>query len=72
MIEITTKLSCKTHVVRVPNIGQQTVYSDGSRGVPWVPWNPTFEGLPSQILGKSACANVIMYTMAHTNHSGIP
>ena len=23
-------------------------------GVPWVPWNPPFEGLPSRILSKSA------------------
>ena len=25
-------------------------------GVPWVPWNPSFEGLPSKIL----CANVLL------------
>ena len=24
------------------------------RGVPWVPWNPPFEGLPLRMLGKSA------------------
>ena len=27
--------------------GQQTYSSGRSRGVPWVPWNPSFEGLPS-------------------------
>ena len=26
------------------------LYSGGSRGGPCVPWNPSFEGLPSKIL----------------------
>ena len=39
----------------------QHVRSEGSRGVPWVPWNPSFEGLPSKIL----CANIYV-NYAHT------
>ena len=31
-------------------------------GVPWVPWNPSFEGLPSKIL----CENVLPIHYTHT------
>ena len=30
-------------------------------GVPWVPWNPSFEGLPSKIL----CANILCTLCSH-------
>ena len=37
-------------------------------GVPWVPWNPPFEGLPLHILSKSAQTQLRTLT-SHTNHS---
>ena len=40
--------------------------SDGSRGVPRVPWNLPFEGLPSCMVSKSAHANIITYTTGDT------
>ena len=40
----------------------------GGRGVQM---HPPIEGLPLHVLSK-VCANVTMYTTAHTNHSRIP
>jgi len=34
-------------------------------GVPWVLWNPSFEGLPSKIL----CANVLRTLPSHWNYA---
>ena len=34
-------------------------------GVPWVPWNPTFEGLPLKIL----CVNVLHTLRPHWSHA---
>ena len=39
--------------------------SGGSRGVPWVPWNPSFEGLPSKLL----CANILCTLLSHWSYA---
>ena len=46
--------------------GLRSYLSSGrSRGVPWVPWNPSFEGLPSKIL----CANILRTLLSHWSYA---
>ena len=44
-------------------VSQRTVADP--EGVPWVPWNPSFEGLPLKIL----CANVLCKLRSHWSYA---